>query len=327
MHEYRCICGGNELAKVLLYHNIIQDTHILQQKVICPFHDDENPSMIVDIDKGNYFCFGCQESGDALTFVKKMYPKLNDLQACQKLYKILKSDKVSDVKFERSRKVKKDNEDLYNKAHDYYYGLSAVDWKKHSEQSEIVETKKYMYNRGFMLDTLNMCNAKVTYNSSYQLIFPILDNGVFRGWVCRTTKSEIEKKRKYLYNTGFSRRNTLVGDYGKKKYVYIVEGYMDRLKMLQHLDELGRAEDVVAIFGWKITDEQVNKLRSCGVEYVISALDNDECGRKGTEYLKTIFNVVRFCYLKDVKDIGETTIVQFKKMYDKTTKLCREMVK
>jgi len=30
---------------------------------LCPFHDDHNPSLSVNFDKGTYNCFGCQSSG------------------------------------------------------------------------------------------------------------------------------------------------------------------------------------------------------------------------------------------------------------------------
>ncbi|HUX22346.1 MAG TPA: CHC2 zinc finger domain-containing protein [Spirochaetia bacterium] len=38
---------------------------------LCPFHDDKNPSLSVDREKGLYHCFGCGESGDAIDLVKK----------------------------------------------------------------------------------------------------------------------------------------------------------------------------------------------------------------------------------------------------------------
>ena len=38
----------------------------------CPWHDDEEPSLSVDRDKGLYNCFGCGESGDAFTLVEKI---------------------------------------------------------------------------------------------------------------------------------------------------------------------------------------------------------------------------------------------------------------
>lgn len=34
--------------------------------IVCPFHDDKNPSMKVD---RRYYCFGCGETGDAIDFV------------------------------------------------------------------------------------------------------------------------------------------------------------------------------------------------------------------------------------------------------------------
>ena len=50
----------------------------------------------------------------------------------------------------------------------------------------------------------------------------------------------------------------------------------------------------------------------------IFVLKNDECGRKGTKYLRTIFKVTRWSYLKSIKDPGDMTIDSFNIMYKKT---------
>ena len=147
----------------------------------------------------------------------------------------------------------------------------------------------------------------------------MLDNGKFKGWVCRTMVKSIEKRRKYLYNEGFSRATTLVGNYGSKDYVFVVEGYMDRLKFIQNGEE-----NVVAILGWKMSDQQIQKLKDKGICKVISALDNDTCGKKGTEFLKKHFQVHRFCYLKGIKDPGEMNKDNFDKMYKRTMKKFKE---
>ena len=202
--------------------------------------------------------------------------------------------------------------DLYNEAYDYYHGLRKVNWRD-SDESEVVAAKEYMTKRGFSPETLHKCKAKVTYNRSYGIIFPMLDNGKFKGWVCRTMLKVIEEKRKYLYNEGFSRATTLVGNYGAKDYVFVVEGYMDRLKFVQFGED-----NVVAILGWKMSPQQIQKLKDKGITKVISALDNDECGRKGTEFLKKHFKVTRFKYLKGVKDPGDMTQESFDKMFRKT---------
>ena len=311
--------GGNELAKVLWYYNLIPDVSSLSQKIICPFHEDINPSMIVNFEDGSFFCFGCNLSGDAIKFVKLMEAqnnKLNDLQAYKTYLQILKSDRCSDIKLDRALvKQKPLQRDLYNEAYDYYHGLKKINWKDSgaSGDKEVQEAKAYMTDRGFTLEALNKCKAKVTYNHGYGLIFPMLDNGKFKGWVCRTMLKAVEAKRKYLYNEGFSRANTLVGDYGKQDYVIVVEGYMDRLKFVQFGED-----NVVAILGWKISLQQIQKLKAEGITRIISALDNDPCGKKGTEFLKQHFDVTRFAYLKGIKDPGDMTQEVFNKMFRKT---------
>src|SRR5664279_4301417 len=39
---------------------------------LCPFHSENSPSFSVNPEMGLYYCFGCQESGDAITFVRKL---------------------------------------------------------------------------------------------------------------------------------------------------------------------------------------------------------------------------------------------------------------
>ena len=309
---------GEELAKVLWYYNMIPSTTSLSQKIVCPFHDDVNPSMTVNLEDGSWFCFGCGKTGDAKKFVKIMeskYNGLNDLKAYQKYLRILKSDKCSGIKLDKSLvKQKPLQRDSYNEAYDYYHGLRKVNWSD-SGESEVIAARDYMTKRGFNSKTLNKCKAKVTYNKSYGIIFPMIDNGKFKGWVCRTMIKSIEERRKYLYNEGFSRAITLVGDYGTKDYVFVVEGYMDRLKFVQFGEN-----NVVAILGWKMSPQQIKKLKDKGITKVISALDNDECGRKGTKFLEHHFDVTRFKYLKGVKDPGDMTQELFDKMFKRTMK-------
>ena len=47
----------------------------------CPFHDDKNPSLKVDT---RFHCFGCQEDGDVIDFVGKLFD-LSPKRAAEKL--------------------------------------------------------------------------------------------------------------------------------------------------------------------------------------------------------------------------------------------------
>lgn len=294
----------SNMEKILNYYQIpITST---KEKILCPFHGDINASLLVDIDKDNWYCFGCQEGGDAFKFHKKyqnLLGKKNDLKILKQYNSILANGEKTGQKLIRVKVEVKDKEyfrQKLNEAKDFYYGLKKVNWDE--DDSELVS---YMNWRGFKRSTLKKAKAKYTYQDNYPIVFPILDNGRFKGWVSRTLDVVLAKKRKYLYNQGFRRRYTLSGTY-KSKIVMVVEGHFDMLKAKQ----LG-LKNVVAILGWKITNSQIEKLRDSGVELIISALDNDTCGKKGTAYLKKHFDVIEFPYPKGVKDMGDITQKQF----------------
>ncbi len=65
----------------------------------CPFHNDKNPSMKVD---KRYYCFACQETGDAVDFVSK-YFGLSCKDAAAKICKDFGIAFVDDTKYPRNR--------------------------------------------------------------------------------------------------------------------------------------------------------------------------------------------------------------------------------
>lgn len=44
---------------------------VAQQKVLCIFHEEANKSLSLDLEKGLYHCFGCEEKGDIVQFLMK----------------------------------------------------------------------------------------------------------------------------------------------------------------------------------------------------------------------------------------------------------------
>lgn len=266
-------------------------------KVVCPFHNDLNASMLVDIPSSRFFCFGCNVHGSTYELLKNAHPNESLTAIYNYIYNNI--DYNSSIGKEIKSKTKKKN---INKSRDYYFNLPATNWYKLKDEDDLL-VKQYLKRRGFKMHTLVNIGAKITYNSSYPVVFPMYDNNLFRGYVCRTTDPEIEQKRKYLYNEGFSRATTLVGTYNYSTVV-LVEGFMDMLKAKQ----IG-IQNVSAILGWKASQKQIEKLKKKGVKKIICALDNDECGRKGYKYLKDLkqFEVVRLHYPSSCKDMGDVT--------------------
>lgn len=305
----------NVLALVLSYYNY--DLSNSTTKIVCPFHKDVNPSLIVDLQRQIWYCFGCGKSGNALDFVKLIEKKYNHKSELESLIiynKILQNKKLKS-KIEKQINVKQyDANNALQESFDYYNCLPNIDWEDYKLNNEQVNARQYLTNRGFKVNVLNEIGCKYNFNNNYEIIIPMYDNQDFKGWVCRTTNKKVEEGgRKYLYNKGFRRSNTLVGNYNEYKTIFVVEGIMDRLKLYQF-----GFKNSVAILGWKISAKQINKLKEAGVKRVICALDNDKAGKDGYKYLKNFFETYRFQFMKGIKDIGQTNKKQFIKMLKRT---------
>lgn len=301
----------NQFIAALKHYNIYQEDD--QYKIICPFHGDKNPSLQINKQTGFFYCYGCGLSGGAFELVKNYEPNLSPIEIYKKLHSFVKEGKGgiggrdvytytnlpythsfvdSKVKYKEGIKLAKD----------FYFNLPETNWYKLPE--EAIPILRYMKHRGFTTSTLKKFGAKFTYNKNYPIVFPMYDNGIFRGYVMRTDDPTVEDQRKYMYNKEFRRRITLPGDY-KNSTVILVEGFLDMLKAKQY-----GIKYVAAVLGWKLTSEQFEKLKRCGVKTIICALDNDECGRKGYKYLKRIcsvnhISVKRIRYQKTMKDMGD----------------------
>lgn len=306
--------GGVLFAKTMLHYGYINNVEEMKQKVVCMFHPDLRPSMLLDLNKGTYYCFGCNVSGNVLDFIMH-HDNLTELKAYQKLAKINSDPNYKDINFleDNTRYQHREiDKEAIAEAKYLYDGLIQNDWTE-IRPGEAENAIQYLLQRGFTRKFLTAMGCRYTYDDNYKLIFPILDNGDFRGWLRRTTLKEVEQYRKYLYNKGFSRANMLCGTYDNKHIVYICEGYMDMMSLKQY-----GVYCAVAIFGWKITREQVKKLKDAGINHVISVLDNDKCGRDGTKELARHFTVTRFMYLEGFKDPNDMSKDMFRAMNNKT---------
>jgi DNA primase len=290
-------------AKVLYHYGFIKDFAYDRVKIVCPFHDDDKPSLEVNIPENFFYCYGCCKKGNAVDFIKGI-EKCNDLKAIV-IYNQIVNDKNIGIKI-ISKPPKTQKENIADAKH-YFYSLPDVNWFDVERDNPALN---YMLSRGFTRKVMQRAGIRINYNDTYPVIMPMVDNGRFKGYVSRAV---LPAERKYLYNEGFRRKSTLVGKYFKP-WVVITEGYMDWLKLQQY-----GIENSVAILGWKISDAQISKLQQV-TDKVISALDNTETGEKGTEYLKEYFDVKRFKFPSSLKDVGDLNKYQFNKCWLDTIK-------
>ena len=313
-----------EFILVLSHYGLYQPEELY--KVICPFHADKNASLQISIPKCFFYCYaGCGAKGSTIElhqlFQQKKGRKINTFQALQEIKAICKEEerkgdiggRIEEVYTLTNPSNSLDSvgskKELLLQAKTYYNNLPTPCWYRASNKEEIEEEtrqcKTYMLKRGYSSRSLQKSEAKPSLNSNYPIIFPLLENGIFRGYVMRTFDKEIEGQRKYMYNKGFNRKLSLPGTFTKEQPILLVEGYLDCLAAKQ----LG-IKNVAAILGWKISSEQVQKLIKKKITKIICGTDNDEAGNKGYKYLKRIassvgFQVQRIRYPQGIKDFGD----------------------
>jgi len=299
----------------LKHYNLFQDEELY--KVVCPFHGDVNPSMQINVPKCFWYCYGCGKGGNTVDLVKAFHPEYSYFRVVDEISSYMDDGRgiiggeelpsLSNLSIS-SVKQKLNYTEGLKLAKNFYSTLPPTNWYRFSydpdEWENFQRIKRYLLKRGFTPSTLQKAGAKYTYKANYPVVFPLLENGLFRGYVMRTDDPTVEAARKYMYNRGFKRERTLTGNF-RSDTVILVEGFMDKLRT----NQLG-FENVCAILGWKITSTQLEKLKKAKVAKVICALDNDESGIKGYKYLKLLgkkhnFSVERLRYPKGCKDMGD----------------------
>ena len=109
---------------------------------LCPFHAEKTGSFYVNAVDGLYHCFGCQASGDAITFVREV-EHLGFVEAVERLAGKVGITLTYDQPGEnKTRAERKRLADLVAKAEDYYHErlLTAPD---------AAAARKYLRDRGF----------------------------------------------------------------------------------------------------------------------------------------------------------------------------------
>ena len=175
----------------------------------------------------------------------------------------------------------------------------------------------YLKRRGFMFDDYDYfpvgTTGKLNFRFNDYVIFPVTDQGDVVGYVARHiwSKDEIDAHNRKARVSGDYKitrfRNSTENDFIKLLYNYdavvedetdtviIVEGVFDVVALTRKLDLYdNRRVVVVATFGKKISQVQIYKFQSKGVETVVLGYDPDavEAIKKTASDLSPYFTVL-----------------------------------
>ena len=267
---------------------------------VCPFHDDRNPSMHINPQKGFYHCFACRAGGDVFKFVMD-FEKLSFAQAVEKVAHLSNfSLSYTTDKNENKRDLKhilpllhafyKQNLSQNKKALAYLYErrLSDEDLRKFelgfAPSSE--ESLRLLKNEGISLEDALAAGAVKRdergefYASLIQRIsFPIYDyRGVLVGFGGRSLdanrakyinspQSALFDKSRIFYALHLAKESII-----KKREIIICEGYMDAIA----LHKAG-FDNAVAVLGVALSELHTPIIKRLEARVVL-CFDSDEAG-------------------------------------------------
>lgn len=303
-------------------------------KGLCPFHSESTPSFIVSPNKGIFKCFGCGESGDALSFYMKI-KKLNFIDAIKELGKKYNID-VSFLEKNRKSKVNKSDYNLLNETAEYFKKSLFSDEGKHAleyfnKNRKFSENTIYdnylgyspsfglidhLKSKGFDIkDMVKLGLAKKKEDRFYdtfrnRAMFTIFDSSSqVVGFGGRgLNDSSIPKYLNSQESSVFKKGNLLYGIFDKRdiidsKHAILVEGYTDVISFRNF-----GIKNSVASLGTALTRNQAELLKKL-CNNVLIFYDSDSAGIKATEraiiILKAASFNVKVLTTKEFKDPDE----------------------
>jgi DNA primase len=268
----------------------------------CPFHNEKSASFSVSQNKQFYHCFGCQQSGNAISFLMEydhmefveaietlaqtmgievpyeqgqapstpthsFDPLYESLEQCSNYYQTQLKQNPLAIEYLKQRGI---SDDI---AHDFGIGFAPQGW------NNLTGNKKTLTEAGMLIEKEN---GQGYDRFRHRLMFPIRDRRgrtiAFGGRVI-----DPEDNPKYLNSPEspvFHKGSEIYGLFELKKgsnnidHILITEGYMDVIGLAQH-----GVKTAVATLGTAINNEQIEKLFRSS-KSLIFCFDGDNAGKK-----------------------------------------------
>lgn len=279
----------------------------------CPFHNERTPSFSVSPDKGVYYCFGCQRSGDAITFVQEI-DKLDFVSAVESLavrYGISLRYTTPDEGTTRARK--QNLLDAVAKAAEFYH-QSLLDDPDAGAARSYLRSRGYdrevvrQYKLGWAPDKWDAVARYLRLNEAdlkdsglgfvnnlgrprdafrARVMFPISDErGNITGFGGRVLPGDDGPKYKNTIGEAviYNKSKLLYGLHNHREGIVkdgeaiICEGYTDVIGFASA--NILRA---VATCGTALTEDHIKLLKRFSAERLVLAFDTDSAGIAATE--------------------------------------------
>ncbi len=274
---------------------------------VCPFHDDNHPSLSVNREKKIYKCFSCGATGTVFKFIMD-YENISFMEAVKKVADI--GGMHVDVK--TTPKVQ-----IHNKLHDIY-DLSLKFYINNINTAAGKEARTYLANRGITDDIIKEFQIGLALNTKDKLaklllkkfdekdimesglvnknaygyldlfyeriMFPLYDlDGNVVAYSGRIYNREDNSKYFNTRETSIFKKGELLYNYHRakdvarqKNQIIIMEGFMDVIRAYT----IG-VKNVIATMGTAVTKTQALLIKKMAKE-IILCFDGDEAGAKAT---------------------------------------------
>ncbi|MCY3873847.1 MAG: DNA primase [Rhodobacteraceae bacterium] len=278
---------------------------------LCPFHQEKTPSFKVDDSRGNYRCFGCRVSGDAIAWLQATsnvsFPEAVEMLARDVGMDMPARDPKSKEKSDNQSRligIIEQAQSFFRLQLDAARGAAA---RKYLDQRAITSDaidlfgigyapndrsllSKHLTGKGISLDDLIETGLVIQPDdgkSSYdrfqdRIMFPIRDlQGRCIAFGGRTLSPRAAAK--YMNSPAslvFDKGRTLFNlgparaAHGNNGQLIVVEGYMDVIALVS-----AGIKNTIAPLGTSITENQLRTMWRACPELVV-ALDGDEVGHR-----------------------------------------------
>ncbi|MDR0249342.1 MAG: DNA primase [Oscillospiraceae bacterium] len=273
---------------------------------LCPFHAEKTPSFMLSPDERFYRCFGCNESGDAISFLRAR-ENMDFMDAVRYLagmagMEVPEREENAAATLRRARHI-----ELNTLAARWFHenlskpegeraalylaerGLTAKTARKlglgaaPARKSALTD---YLLARGASREELTLSGLSAGGGADFfrdRLMFPLLDtggnvagfsgrrlDGGNRGKYINSPETAVYRKSRFVYGLNIAKNS-------KRPYFVLTEGNMDVATLLQH-----GIDSAVAPCGTALTQWQASALAKYKQEVVLAG-DTDEPGRKAAE--------------------------------------------